>query len=120
MILRGLSVRLLGPCAPYQGDPLSSLHVTAMTSVCSSLSPGGRQSADWTRSHRLVLSIPQGSLARANVARTIPPSWPVPPAYLVLLGSGQEGGLLLVEGGILLPGQREQSWDPEPGLGIGL
>lgn len=45
-----------------------------------------------------MLPISLGSLARAHVVRTIPPSWSVPPAYTVLLGSGREGSLLLVVG----------------------
>lgn len=45
-----------------------------------------------------MLPVSLGSLARADVVRTIPPSWSVPPAYTVLLGSGREGSLLLVVG----------------------
>lgn len=45
-----------------------------------------------------MLPVSLGRLARADVVRTIPPSWSVPPAYTVLLGSGREGSLLLVVG----------------------
>lgn len=44
----------------------------------------------------LALPISWGSFAGANVLRTIPLSWPVSSAYPVLLGPGQEGGLLLL------------------------